>query len=268
MADELARVVSFMARMQDRMAKRRIASRSGTALFNDELARVFYLNVLRVEAGPPMLQADELVEEVDALQAQLGHRKFEVNDERGRMLEQPFRDLGWKVERDAVMVYRAGGRNVDVDRAVEVTSGDLREKWEQGIREAPHGHVEDVVQQLVAAQLSRERAVDVRYFSARADGRLVAECSLFSHDGIAQVESVQTLEAYRGRGFASATITKAIKEAGAAGHNLVFLLADDEDWPKTLYAKLGFETVGYVWEFLREPTSARPERTRPADRVP
>jgi GNAT superfamily N-acetyltransferase len=253
MADELARAVSFMAGMQDRMAKRKVASRFGTALFNDELARVFYLNALRVEGGPPMLRPAELVQEVDALQAQLEHRKLEVNDERGRLLEQPFRDLGWKVERDAVMVYRRGGRDGDASKAVEVTSDDLRGTWEQGIRQAPHGHDEDVVRQLVAAQLGRERAVDIRYFSARADGRLVSECSLYSHGGMAQVESVQTLEAYRGRGFASATITKAVQEAEAAGHDLVFLLADDQDWPKALYAKLGFETVGYVWEFLRAP---------------
>jgi hypothetical protein len=48
-------------------------------------------------------------------------------------------------------------------------------------------------------------------------------------------------------------VTTAVAAAREAGHELVFLLADDEDWPKHLYRKLGFEPVGYLWDFVREP---------------
>jgi GNAT superfamily N-acetyltransferase len=245
-----------MTRMQNRMAQRTVSSRLGTALFNDDLARVYYLNFLRVEAESKLVPGD-LVEETDVLQSHLRHRKFEVNDERGASLEQSFHELGWKVERDVVMIHRGPGRDVSVGGVIEATSEDLRPTWEDGIRESPHGTDEDVVRQLVEAQLLRERAVDVRYFTVRADDRLVTECSLFSDGQTAQVESVQTLEAYRGRGYASATVAKAVQEAEATGHELVFLLANEEDWPKDLYAKLGFETVGRVWEFVREPEQTR-----------
>ncbi len=266
-ADELTRAIAFFKGMQDRMAQRVEPSPYGRALFNDELPRVFYLNVLRVDESDAPLAVGELVRETDRLQTRLQHRKFELNDERGAALEQPFRELGWKVERALVMVHHGGGRRGDVERALEVTANDLRPTWEQGIRDSPYGMDEDVVRQLVEAQLLRENATGVRYFAAREDGRLVAECSLFSDGRTAQIESVQTLERYRGRGHATAIVTKALDEAHTAEHELVFLLADDEDWPKELYAKLGFESVGRVWEFVREPTSGHPARTPPADRA-
>jgi GNAT superfamily N-acetyltransferase len=260
MTDEFGRAVAFFSGMQDRMAQRTVSSRFGTALFNDDLPRVYYLNVLRVDDGPEAPRAEDLLRETDALQAGLGHRKFELNDERGAALEEHFRALGWKVERALVMVHRGGGREGDLGKALEVAAADLRATWEQGIRDSPYGTDEDVVRQLVEAQLLRESAVDVRYFAAHEDSRPVSECSLFSDGPIAQIESVQTLEPYRGRGYASATITKAIREAQASGHELIFLLADDEDWPKELYSKLGFEAVGRVWEFVKEP---EPRRTDP-----
>ena len=261
MADELARAVAFFCAMQDRMAERTVVSRFGTAMFNDDLPRVFYLNFLRLDEGTAELEVDQLLEETDVLQSHLEHRKVELNDERGAALEEPFRAVGWKTERALVMVHRGGGRNGDPQKALEVTAGDLRPTCEQGIRDSPYGTDEDVVRQLVEAQLLRQTAVAVRYFAVREDGRLVSECSLFSDGEVAQVESVQTLEPYRGRGYASAIVARAIREAEATGHELIFLLADDEDWPKELYAKLGFESVGRVWEFVREPETTRTDPT-------
>ena len=43
------------------------------------------------------------------------------------------------------------------------------------------------------------------------------------------------------------------------GADLVFLVADDRDWPKQLYSKLGFDPVGRFWQFTRHP---------PADATP
>jgi hypothetical protein len=33
----------------------------------------------------------------------------------------------------------------------------------------------------------------------------------------------------------------------------VFLVADDDDWPKEMYAKLGFEEAGRTFQFLLKP---------------
>jgi hypothetical protein len=48
-------------------------------------------------------------------------------------------------------------------------------------------------------------------------------------------------------------VLAAADAARAEGADLVFLVADDEDWPKTLYARLGFDAAGPAWEFVRTP---------------
>ena len=45
--------------------------------------------------------------------------------------------------------------------------------------------------------------------------------------------------------------------SGDAIHELTFLLADEDDWPKNWYERIGFERVGLMREALLEP-SARP----------
>jgi GNAT superfamily N-acetyltransferase len=73
-----------------------------------------------------------------------------------------------------------------------------------------------------------------------------------------------TLEEFRGRGLATVVVGRAVAAARASGHDLVFLDALEEDWPKELYRTLGFAEIGRIWDFVREPTSARPGRTPPA----
>ena len=68
-----------------------------------------------------------------------------------------------------------------------------------------------------------------------------------------QIETVDTLEEHRGRGLARATVLVALGEAKASGCDLVFLVADEEDWPKQLYAKLGFDPLCYLFDFLLMP---------------
>jgi predicted N-acetyltransferase YhbS len=46
-------------------------------------------------------------------------------------------------------------------------------------------------------------------------------------------------------------VLRAVEEARRAGADLVFLVADDKDWPKQLYARLGFEPVGLAYKFIR-----------------
>ena len=73
------------------------------------------------------------------------------------------------------------------------------------------------------------------------------------HDGVAELDNVHTLKTYRGRGIARAVVGHAIRQAGDAGADLVFLIADDADWPKDLYAKLGFDPEGRFWRSTKPP---------------
>lgn len=73
---------------------------------------------------------------------------------------------------------------------------------------------------------------------------------------MAQVEHVDTLEEFRGRGIASSIVLRAVAEACAQGADLVCIDADLDDWPIGLYQRLGFDEIGRAWSFTKPPTSA------------
>jgi predicted GNAT family acetyltransferase len=83
-------------------------------------------------------------------------------------------------------------------------------------------------------------------------GELVAMTKLYSDGATAQVEDVYTMPAWRNRGCARRLITRAIALAHEARHDLVFIEADDNGWPKQLYARLGFDPVGRIGVFHRD----------------
>jgi predicted GNAT family acetyltransferase len=79
---------------------------------------------------------------------------------------------------------------------------------------------------------------------------IVSWADLYVAQGVGQVEDVATKEEHRGKGYASAVVLRAAEEARAEGADLVFLVADGDDWPKELYGKLGFDTVGRLTKFF------------------
>lgn len=60
---------------------------------------------------------------------------------------------------------------------------------------------------------------------------------------VAQVEDVLTEPAHRGQGFARAVVVSAVVAARGAGAGLIGLEADLDDWPRELYARMGFEPL-------------------------
>jgi ribosomal protein S18 acetylase RimI-like enzyme len=237
---ELDRVRRFLAAEDDRFASRRVSLEFGTALFDDALPRVWDLNFVRVERDADL---ELVLAETDRVQGEAGleHRKIKTP------FEPDLAAPGWKVTCLVAMVHREGGLAGTDGRVEEVDAEALRPKWEADDRD------DETVRQLVAARFLRGSRIGARYFAARADVRLVSECTLFFDGETAEVDSVETLEPYRGRGLAKAVVSRAVAEARQARHDLVFLLADEDDWPKELYRRLGFEEIGRVWELLREP---------------
>jgi RimJ/RimL family protein N-acetyltransferase/N-acetylglutamate synthase-like GNAT family acetyltransferase len=87
------------------------------------------------------------------------------------------------------------------------------------------------------------RAVPTRFFAAFADDEIAAYCEVRSDGAVAQIEDVNTLPRFRGRGLGRTVVQHAIDEAREA-NDLVYLEALADDWPRELYAKLGFDVVG------------------------
>ncbi|MEA2393116.1 MAG: hypothetical protein QOJ82_1007 [Solirubrobacteraceae bacterium] len=209
------------------------------------------VNELRVDAEA--LGAEELVAALEDLYGHLPHRRALVERPAvGAQIAGAMDERGWLVQRDVFMAVGDGGdRRAGPGLAREVDEATLRAVEARGIAEEPYAAPE-VVRQIEASRAALARATPARFFVAAAPGEPDAShATLYSDGAVAQVEDVRTLEGFRGRGLARAVCVAAIEAALDAGHELVFIVADDEAWPKELYARLGFEAVGRPWCFTR-----------------
>jgi GNAT superfamily N-acetyltransferase len=259
---ELDRALAFETALRARCAERIVPFRFGHAYFTDSHPRVWDLNLLLVESRSE-IDPGELAAEAELLHTDAGHahRRADVLDDAvGAGLQRFFRRIGWQVDRGVVMVYRGEGeRSADTASVEEVGRDDLLSFRQEVARAEPWATDEEIVREVVDAGALWERAGNARYFAVRVDGAPVAAAELYTDGRIAQVEDVATLPAHQGRGHASAVVLRAVEEALAAGHDLVFLTADAGDWPKELYGRLGFEEVGHTWSLLRRPARVAPD---------
>ena len=249
---ELERIVAFLRKLDGLSAEREVPFRFGTAYFHSELPRVWSRNYLVADTDLDEASTDLLVAESDRLLggAGLGHGKVELYDEEaGARLERGFRELGWEAHCDVVMVARREpDRSADISLAKEVSIDELEPVWTEENRREPHGSDEETVRQLVANKRVVLASRATRFLAARVDGAIASYCELYSHGGTGQIEAVGTLEEFRNRGLARAS--------RKSGNDLTFLMAREDDWPKELYRKLGFDEVGRAFEFvLPRPSS-------------
>jgi GNAT superfamily N-acetyltransferase len=259
-AADLARALAFARRQIRGACERAIAHPFGEAFLDTRVPSAHVLNSLHVVAE---VDPDQLVGALDDLYAGYAHRRAYVEvDGTGARLAPALRDRGWQVEHNVVMALRRP-RDRDGDRGLarEVDAATHRAADAATVREEPYGRDEDVVRQLVGMREALAAAVPVaRWFVGGAGGVDAAVTTLYSDGAVAQVEDVVTLREHRRRGLARATVTLALDAAIEMGHELVFIVADEDDWPKELYARLGFDPVGHAWGFTR--TQRRPATAR------
>jgi ribosomal protein S18 acetylase RimI-like enzyme len=250
----MKRAVGFVGRFREHLVEQVVPAPYGRALLTPSLPRVYYANQFAVDVGA-RASATEIYEDLEPIfwGAGLTHRQVVVDDDLGERLAPEFRDLGWTAEELLVMPHSGPLPEVDTSSVEEIGWEELEPIWAEGMRASPDIQDEEEVRQLVAAQHRRRIAVDVRYFASRVDGRIASYCELFSREQTGQIESVMTLEPFRGRGLAKAIVTRSLAESQASGNDFTFLLAEAEDWPKEMYRKLGFETAGSIWSFLLKP---------------
>lgn len=252
---DFERCTDFMHGIAERAATTTAPSTFGVVYLALDVPNVWSRNYLIATENLDEVTAAELAAETDRIMgaAGLGHRKVELIDaETGDRLAPDFAELGWNAECDVIMVA-ASPPDEEADSSIveDVTVDELVDAWTRGWRAAPDVLGDSVIRQLVENKRSLSRAVETRFFAARVDGEIASYCELYSDGSTAQIENVLTLEPFRNRGLARATVSHARAEAQRSGHDLIFLVADRDDWPKKLYEKLGFEEIGRIWEFVR-----------------
>ncbi|HLB62453.1 MAG TPA: GNAT family N-acetyltransferase [Actinomycetota bacterium] len=250
MNEDLSRAVVFERSVLERTATRAEAFAWGTAYFNDRFPLSYYNNSLWVDRAGATAEA--LVLEADRLLggAGLAHRELFVPEEEiGDALTPRFKELGWEAHRHLYMAHRrAPDREAEAGLVEEVAWDEIRPAVEAQVRADPHmATSEEAIRQLVDRKDGLRPATRARHFVARVAGRIGSFCDLYVDGRTAQIEDVFTFEDFRGRGLASSVVLRALAIARAEGHDLVFLVADPDDWPKELYRKLGFDQIGLAW---------------------
>jgi ribosomal protein S18 acetylase RimI-like enzyme len=248
--DDLARIHRF-EREVEMAGTRNVPSPLGVGVLTPELPRRHDSNYFFLERA---VSAQDAMAEADRVLGGAGanHRVILTFDEElGRRLEPAFLAAAWGRQRHVFMAHRrAPSKDVDLSLVSEVDEAALRPGRTRSICAYPWGSPELAQELLDAKVMLRDRAV-TRFFGVSVDDEIVAWSDLYLAQGMAQVEDVATLDEHRGKGYASAVVMRAVAEADAAGADLIFLVADDEDWPKELYERLGFETVGLSYKFIR-----------------
>jgi ribosomal protein S18 acetylase RimI-like enzyme len=246
--DELARIHRF-EREIEMAGTRTVDSPLGVGVLTPELPLRHDSNYFLLEHDVPW---DTALAEADRILGGAGydHRVIITFDERiGERLRPEFEARGWRTARHIFMVQRRQPEKVaDLDIVQEVDEAALRPGRARAILAQPWGRPE-VAQQILDAKPMLAARAETKFFAAVVDGQIVAWTDLYVAQGVAQIEDVATAEEHRGKGYATAVVLRAVEEGRRAGADLVFLVADDEDWPKRLYGRLGFDEVGRLYKF-------------------
>jgi GNAT superfamily N-acetyltransferase len=247
-ADELATALRFAAAIQDAVAREPIDLRWGVALRSPDLQGVFDANLARVIDGG--VRAEDVLSELDRVRGDLWFDKLFVDDEaEGERLRPALEQAGFESTRLAVMAWR--GEPPDGSGAREATPDEVHPVRVAINTEELAPENADFAPHIARLQERIAEEVPTHVFVAPAEGEIGALCSLYVMGGVAQVEEVSTLQGHRGQGLAAAAVRAAVSAALDAAPELVFIEADDEDWMKDWYARLGFEPIGRTWRFTR-----------------
>jgi GNAT superfamily N-acetyltransferase len=220
----------------------------GTVVRATRYPRYFDFNVVRVE-DDPQSSVDDLVDFADEALAGLAHRRvdFEVVAA-AEPLRAGFEAMQWKATRLLWMRHAAptpSGEVVAVEELPYDAVRDLRVAW----------HLEDFPDQDPTAHYADARDVALRRHAqvlAVLEGDAPVAFAQLERDGdAAEITQVYVRPEYRGGGRGTA-ITRAAINAASDVQDL-WIVADDEDRPKQLYARLGFRPAWTAMEFLRLP---------------
>lgn len=251
--NDFERCLTFIEDLEEQAATRIVPFRFGQAFFNSDFPVVWDLNFLRIERNCD--RWSELAEAAEEIQGGggLSHRRMFLPDDDGtRRLVPHARADGWDVVSLVFMVRRNRGVRKGTATVREVGYAEIRALREVLGRRRPWATNEDDVRQVMTANQRWGERVDARFFVAEIDGILAAGCDLYRGPGLAQIEDVETLEEYRGRGLGTSVVLAAA-EAAVKGQDdpTVFLVADENDRPRQLYEGMGFVPVGRRFALLK-----------------
>jgi GNAT superfamily N-acetyltransferase len=257
--DPLERAFAFERAMHGAVG-RVVTSEWGQAFVTPALDRCYDRNLLWVvgDGGPDVTAArvDALAERLLGGAGML-HRRVLAEPAADARLRDGLVMLGYDAGAHVVMAHH--GRASDVGGlpvpVAEVGADALQAAVERYLTTdpaTPYGRDPVTLRHLLEhhAQYGVVGGAERRFAVVTGDG-VVAWARLWRRGDVAQIEDVVCLAEHRGHGYGRAVVAAATRAALDEGADLVFIVADDDDWPKELYGRLGFEAVGRLGVFQR-----------------
>lgn len=208
-------------------------------------------------AGAGAVTAADIIADADRLLAPLRHRWVVVDSEPlWRSLDDDFAAAGWGHQTHLLMVHRRPpDHRPPLDGVREVGHDDIRAAEMRYMATQPWCTSEEPALQVLEHHLRLGARLGERCFAAHDGDDVTAFAKLRFRAGVAQVEDVVVLPEHRGSGLGRLVTTAALTAGLRLEPELLFIVADDDDWPKELYARLGFEPAGRTRMFhLLPPT--------------
>jgi GNAT superfamily N-acetyltransferase len=254
--DTLATALAFDRSLRTRGARQTVDLADGVVILHDDLRDVYHLNSVTLDAPLPSgLDADAIIGLAERWLGHLRHRNVVLDDGAAAASFAPhFARAGWSMQRTLFMVLREeADRPARSELAHEVDLTTLRAlELRLAEEDPPLGAGPGFAPRLVEAMDVLRAATRARCFAAGENGELASACTLFlehGSGGTALVDNVGTLRAQRRRGLARAVVAAAIELARAEGCDPIVIPADMDDWPKALYARMGFVPLGVQVSF-------------------
>jgi GNAT superfamily N-acetyltransferase len=235
----------------------------GTRPILDPLARfsldpdrpdVWDANQVRAPRAASPDEIDHLLERIEELYGGLSHRRVVIDLDASDALEARLALDGWQL--DTTLQHLLTGPTPTPPSRTDLTISAVQDEadWAELERLTRLDHIEEAAKatrdpwpgELTRAMVGHRRlkAPEMQPWLAWSDGTAVGMFSSMPGDnGIGLVEDLFVEAEARGRGIAQALIAHATADARDRGATSVIIGSLPDDWPKLLYARLGFRPV-------------------------
>lgn len=255
MVSDYERAFAFQTDVLRRTSSREQRLPWGTAFFHDGFPLRYDANMAIADRPLGTVTAEDVVATLDEAYDGFRHREVEfASASDGDAIAMGMGEHGYAIEQMLVMALRRDpDREPDLAAVEELEIAEMRPFTAEVTRREPWGREAGIAEMMASFRQVLVDGVGARFFAQRVDGQLAGSCELYVDGDAAQIEDVNTLEEFRGRGVARNVVLRAAEEAARSGATFVFLFADEQDWPRQLYARLGFDEVGQSRLFTRWP---------------
>jgi predicted GNAT family N-acyltransferase len=257
--DGLQRAFAFERAMHAAVG-RTITGAWGQAFLSPDLDRCYDRNVLWAIGDAGGLSAAELDGHAERLLGghDLPHRRLLLEPPAHARLHHGLVARGYDASRHLFQLHTGPTTTPDAVPGVEVVEVSIdailaaNDRYLQTDRDTPYGRDARTRRHLIEHHRTYGPAgAQERRFAVCDGDDVVAWARLWTRGAEAQVEDVICLAEHRGRDYGRAVVAAAARAALATDPELLFIVADADDWPQALYARLGFAPAGELGVYLR-----------------